>query len=313
VRIIAHLSDLHFGRHDETAAERLLADISQTKPDIVVVTGDLTQRARHRQFATAREFLQRLPRPVLVIPGNHDVPLYDIIERFVGRLARYRQYICAELQPFFADDEIALLGLNTARSAAFSNGRISYRQAAAIKSTFAEVPANRWRILAIHHPLAVPVAARDLAPVGRSKMARKAMIEGGAPAGAVRALPPRLLRRSALQRPRKRWFDPVRPSRNRNLYPPSRRTQFLQPAPHRADRRDLHGPQLHRQGLRRCRDRALLATRRPVDAALAYQAGAGEGIESPSEAWESDLEVVKSLNILYPSFDFSVLEFRGGS
>jgi 3',5'-cyclic AMP phosphodiesterase CpdA len=179
VRIIAHLSDLHFGRHDETAAERLLADISQTKPDIVVVTGDLTQCARHRQFATDREFLQRLPRPVLVIPGNHDVPLYDIIERFVGRLARYRQYICAELQPFFADDEIALLGLNTARSAAFSNGRISYRQAAAIKSTFAEVPANRWRILAIHHPLAVPVAARDLAPVGRSKMARKAMIEGG--------------------------------------------------------------------------------------------------------------------------------------
>jgi len=177
VRTIAHISDLHFGRHDETAADRLLADISKTKPNIVVVTGDLTQRARHRQFAAARAFLERLPRPVLVIPGNHDVPLYDIIERFVGRLARYRRYICTELQPFFADDEIALLGLNTVRSAAFSNGRISYTQAAAIKSVFAEVPANRLKILAIHHPLAVPLAAGDLARVGRAAMARKALAE----------------------------------------------------------------------------------------------------------------------------------------
>ena len=71
------------------------------------------------------------------------------------------------------------MGLNTARSAAFSNGRVSYRQAAAIKSVFAEVPANRLRILAIHHPLAVPVAAGDLAPVGRATMARKAMTEAG--------------------------------------------------------------------------------------------------------------------------------------
>lgn len=179
MKTIAHISDLHFGRHDETVAELLLADLSRARPDVVVITGDLTQRARHRQFAAARAFLERLPRPVIVIPGNHDVPLYDVVERFVGRLARYRRYICDELQPFFADDEIALLGLNTVRSAAFSNGRISYRQAAAIKSVFAEVPANRLRILAIHHPLAVPVAARDLAPVGRAAMARKAMTEAG--------------------------------------------------------------------------------------------------------------------------------------
>jgi 3',5'-cyclic AMP phosphodiesterase CpdA len=179
VKTIAHISDLHFGRHDETVAERLLADLSEVRPDLVVVTGDLTQRARHRQFAAARAFLEKLPRPVIVIPGNHDVPLYDVIQRFVGRLMRYRRYICDELQPFFADDEIAVLGLNTARSATFSNGRISYRQAAAIKSVFAEVPANRMRILAIHHPLAVPVAAGDLATVGRAAMARRAIIGAG--------------------------------------------------------------------------------------------------------------------------------------
>ena len=179
MKTIAHISDLHFGRHDETIAERLLADLSQVRPDLVVVTGDLTQRARHRQFAAARAFLEKLQRPVVVIPGNHDVPLYDVIQRFVGRLARYRRYICAELQPFFADDEIAVLGLNTARSATFSNGRISYAQAAAAKSVFAEVPADRLRILAIHHPLAVPVSTGDLPPVGRATMARRAMIEAG--------------------------------------------------------------------------------------------------------------------------------------
>lgn len=179
VRTIAHISDLHFGRHDETAAERLLADISAVRPDLLVITGDLTQRARHRQFAAARAFLDKLPRPVIVIPGNHDVPLYDVVERFVGRLARYRRYICDELQPFFADDEIALLGLNTARSAAFSNGRISFRQAAAIKSVFAQMPASRLRILAIHHPLAVPAVAGNLARVGRATLARKAITEAG--------------------------------------------------------------------------------------------------------------------------------------
>jgi 3',5'-cyclic AMP phosphodiesterase CpdA len=179
VKTIAHISDLHFGRHDESAAERLLADLAELQPDLVVITGDLTQRARHWQFAATREFLARLPRPVIVIPGNHDVPLYDVIQRFVGRLARYRHYICAELQPFFADDEIAVLGLNTARSATFSNGRISYTQAAAVKSIFAEVPADRLRILAIHHPLAVPLSTGDLPPVGRAAMARMAIIEAG--------------------------------------------------------------------------------------------------------------------------------------
>ena len=178
MKTIAHLSDLHFGRHDETAAERLLADISQTKPNMVVVTGDLTQRARHRQFAAARAFLEKLPRPVVVIPGNHDVPLYDIVERFLGRLARYRRYISAELQPFFTDDEIALLGLNTARSATFAKGRISHRQSAAIKTVFSEVPAGRLRIVAIHHPLAAPLAANS-APVGRAAMALEAITEAG--------------------------------------------------------------------------------------------------------------------------------------
>lgn len=179
MRTIAHLSDLHFGRHDEAAAELLLADLSRAQPDVVVVTGDLTQRARHRQFAAARAFLEKMPRPVVVIPGNHDVPLYDIFERFLGGLARYRRYISAELQPVFADDEVALLGLNTARSATLANGRISRRQTVAIKTVFSEVPAGRLRVLAIHHPLATAPTVGNSAPAGWAAMALEAMTEAG--------------------------------------------------------------------------------------------------------------------------------------
>ena len=179
MRTIAHISDLHFGRHDERVAERLLASLWETRPDIVVITGDLTQRARHRQFAAARAFVEKLPQPVLVVPGNHDVPLYDLVQRFIGRLSRYRRYICKELQPYFADDEIAVLGLSTARSAAFSNGRISHRQVAAIRSVFEHVPPGRLRMLAIHHPLKVPLAVGNLPVVGRAGIALKAIAETG--------------------------------------------------------------------------------------------------------------------------------------
>jgi 3',5'-cyclic AMP phosphodiesterase CpdA len=179
LRTIAHISDLHFGRHDEGVAEQLLASLWEARPHIVVITGDLTQRARHRQFAAARAFVEKLPAPVLVVPGNHDVPLYDVVQRFVGRLSRYRRYIYKELQPFFADDEIAVLGLNTARSAAISNGRISHRQVAAIRSAFVDVPPRRLRMLAIHHPLRVPSAAGKIPVVGRADIALKAITEAG--------------------------------------------------------------------------------------------------------------------------------------
>jgi 3',5'-cyclic AMP phosphodiesterase CpdA len=179
LRTIAHISDLHFGRHDERVAERLLASLWEARPDIVVITGDLTQRARHRQFAAARAFVEKLPPPVLIVPGNHDVPLYDVVQRFVGRLARYRRYICEELQPFFTDNEIAVLGLNTARSAAFSNGRISNKQVAAISSAFADVPPARLRMLAIHHPLRVPSGAGNIPVVGLADVALKAIAETG--------------------------------------------------------------------------------------------------------------------------------------
>jgi hypothetical protein len=87
------LSDLHFGREDARVVEAVLEDVAAGRPDLIVVSGDLTQRARRRQFEAARAFLDRLPAPVLVVPGNHDVPLFDLARRFLrppGALPRHR-------------------------------------------------------------------------------------------------------------------------------------------------------------------------------------------------------------------------------
>ena len=84
MRKIAHISDLHFGAADEQVAERLVESIDELRPDLAVVSGDLTQRARPSQFREARAFLDRLKSFQLIVPGNHDVPLYNVVGRFEG-------------------------------------------------------------------------------------------------------------------------------------------------------------------------------------------------------------------------------------
>lgn len=185
MRLIAHLSDLHFGRHDPAVVEALLSSIAGTRPHLVVISGDLTQRARRSQFAAAREFLTRirvLDIPVLAVPGNHDVPLYDVTRRFLRPMARFRRYISADELPLHADDEIAVLGINTARSLAFADGRISHWQMAHIRKTFAAVGANKPKLLVTHHPLVPLPWGRHGAPlkaVGRAESALDAVADAG--------------------------------------------------------------------------------------------------------------------------------------
>src|SRR5438309_1078181 len=130
---IAHLSDVHFGAHDPAIVAALEELLPQLKPDLVVVSGDFTQRARVEQYRLACEFLDRLERAgltVLGVPGNHDIPLYDIARRFARPLHRYQRHIDNELCPWFENDQIAVLGINTARSLTFKDGRISHEQMA---------------------------------------------------------------------------------------------------------------------------------------------------------------------------------------
>src|SRR6476469_10074318 len=147
MRTIVHVSDLHFGRVDAVLLDPLVATVSAARPDVVAVSGDLTQRARSNQFIEARAFLDRLPDPQIVVPGNHDVPLYDVLRRFAAPLRRFRRYITEDPAPFFRDDEIAVIGLNTARSLTFKGGRLNEDQVRVVQRSFAGIAPSVLRVV----------------------------------------------------------------------------------------------------------------------------------------------------------------------
>ncbi len=171
MRVVVHLSDLHFGRIATNVLGSLKEAIVFQKPAVVVVSGDLTQRARAAQFREARAFLDTLPGAKLVVPGNHDVPLYDLYQRFFQPLARYRAHFSGIVEPEYVDREIAVLGVNTARSAVVKGGRINERQVARLRARLCALDARVTKIVVTHHPfdLPAPYAARHL--VGRAAMA----------------------------------------------------------------------------------------------------------------------------------------------
>jgi 3',5'-cyclic AMP phosphodiesterase CpdA len=171
VRVIAHISDLHFGRVGEAALQALHDAISRLRPDLVAVSGDLTQRARAREFEQARMFLDSLAPPKIVVPGNHDVPLYNILARWLTPLDKYRKHIESSLVPTFADPKIAVMGLSTARSLTVKDGRLNRQQMDQACAFFGDHQAAQMRILVTHHPFDVrhPGRAGDI--VQRSEQA----------------------------------------------------------------------------------------------------------------------------------------------
>jgi 3',5'-cyclic AMP phosphodiesterase CpdA len=179
MRTIVHLSDLHFGRVEPMLLDPLVATVAAARPDVVAVSGDLTQRARSSQFIEARAFLERLPRPQIVVPGNHDVPLYDVMRRFAAPLRRFRRYITDEAAPMYRDDEIAVIGLNTARSLTFKSGRLNAGQVALVRGGFADLPSSVLRVVVTHHPFNLPGSGDEGDLVGRATMAMQAFSECG--------------------------------------------------------------------------------------------------------------------------------------
>lgn len=179
MRTLVHLSDLHFGRIDPLLPGPLAQSIEQIRPDLVAISGDLTQRARREEFEQARAFLDALPSPQIVVPGNHDVPLYNPYLRFLGRLRRFRLYIGEDLEPTYADEEIAVIGVNTARSLAFKGGRINVAQVARIREWLHPFPAGVTKIIVTHHPFDLPAGlGGDV--VGRARMVMRRLAGCGA-------------------------------------------------------------------------------------------------------------------------------------
>lgn len=177
MKTLAHISDLHFGRINPLVVEGLLADITAARPDLIVISGDLVQRAKARHFEEARAFLRRLPFPYLVVPGNHDIPVYNVVRRFIDPLRHYKHYISRDLSPFHVDDEIAVLGINTARSFImdFSEGRMNKAQIQRVREVFRELPDSVFKVLFTHHPFLPPPDAPHTRLVGRHKLALPAL------------------------------------------------------------------------------------------------------------------------------------------
>ena len=171
MRTIAHLSDLHFGSHDSDVVDGLVRLMEASCPDLIVISGDLTQRARTHEFKLAQDFIRSLPAPVLVVPGNHDVPLYDVLSRWLRPLVKFRRYISSDLQPSFMDAEIAVVGIRTARSLTWKNGRINEIQMEKCCERLSEASVSAARIVVTHHPFDLPLAALGEAVVGRASMA----------------------------------------------------------------------------------------------------------------------------------------------
>lgn len=156
MRKIVHISDVHFDKVDYRVVEKLKEKIVELEPHLTVISGDLTQRARSAQFKEAKDFLDSLPLPQLVVPGNHDVPLYNVLARFAAPLEKYKKYISDDLQPFFVDDEIAVAGINTARSLTIKDGRINREQIAEVCGKMCDLPNEMLKIVVTHHPFDLP-------------------------------------------------------------------------------------------------------------------------------------------------------------
>jgi 3',5'-cyclic AMP phosphodiesterase CpdA len=159
VLTLLHISDLHFGpMYHAGVGERLQEFAAQLGPDVVVVSGDFTQRAKREQFREAREYLDRLPRvPTIVTPGNHDVPLYRVRERLVSPFRLYREYIHEELDNVTAVPGALFVSLNsTAPRRAIVNGRIARSQLEFAAGALAEANDGDMRVIVAHHHFSPP-------------------------------------------------------------------------------------------------------------------------------------------------------------
>jgi 3',5'-cyclic AMP phosphodiesterase CpdA len=158
MRILVHISDMHFGKIDTTCIDPMLAAIRAVNPHLVIISGDFTQRARSDEFQEARKFILSLEHPHLVIPGNHDIrPLYSPISRIADAYDRYKHYISDVIEPGYIDDEIAVTSVNTVRAHSIKDGRVSKRQIDRLAQWFKRVDDKKIKIVITHHPFDMPL------------------------------------------------------------------------------------------------------------------------------------------------------------
>lgn len=153
--VVLQISDPHFGTEQPPVVEALALLARKEKPDLVVLSGDITQRARPDQFAAARAFVDRLAIPTLAIPGNHDIPLYDIAARLARPYARYSAAFGDDLEPVHSTRDLLVVCVNTTRWWRHKNGEVSPEQVERVAARLAKAGPRQLRIVVVHQPIDV--------------------------------------------------------------------------------------------------------------------------------------------------------------
>lgn len=159
---ILHISDVHVGPpFRQAVAEKLAAQAHALQPDLLVISGDFVQRADFAaQWRAAKALRAALPSPQLVVPGNHDVPLFNLHLRLLNPLGRYRRHISSDLNPVFELPGLVVVGATSAHGLTADGGRLSQRQAATLRATLARYGSDTCKVVVWHHPVVNPPGSR---------------------------------------------------------------------------------------------------------------------------------------------------------
>lgn len=155
--LLLQVSDTHFGTERAHVVRALLELAAEQRPDIVVLSGDITQRARRAEFAAARRFVDSMATPaILAVPGNHDVPLFNLAARVINPYGGYARAFGAELEPCLEAEDMLVLGVNTTRAHRHKHGEVSAEQVERVARRLRACPPGKLRIVVTHHPMHVP-------------------------------------------------------------------------------------------------------------------------------------------------------------
>ena len=169
MRTIVHLSDLHFDRIDDRLLAPARDAIVAISPDLLAVSGDLTQHATRDEFVRAMEWIGSLPGTQIIVPGNHDMAFYKPVRRATQRLSLFRQLVTDDPEPFYEDEEITILGLNTARVSHLRDGRIRKWQVDRLQKRMKQAASGAIRVLVTHHPFDLPANYHDRELIGSGR------------------------------------------------------------------------------------------------------------------------------------------------
>lgn len=149
--MILHLSDLHFGTEQQDCLNAIQQFCLQHSPEVVVVSGDLTQRARFQQFYACKQFLDSLQLPYLVVPGNHDIPLYQLWQRLRTPFLRYQLFF-GKMENTLETEHFYLIGINSIRRRHHTRGAVSLEQIQRVSHALQQAPVHKHKIVVAHQP-----------------------------------------------------------------------------------------------------------------------------------------------------------------